>query len=183
MLPWRGGLESFAGGRHPDWGTANRIVPLEDAYLELVRIVDEDEARSSRFGQWVLDTARRPGSPFGWAVRPSNFDATVKRLVLDAREGSRTTPSGEIVGWRMAGLEAAAERPWLPFFVEWHDLSTFPGRLAPTTARLRRVSVAGDVDELADWLGPHDLPLDVTPGDQGVVSVTVDTSTRAIVVG
>src|SRR6476469_4083347 len=33
-------LASVAGGRHPGWGTANRIVPLGDAYLELVAIVD-----------------------------------------------------------------------------------------------------------------------------------------------
>jgi hypothetical protein len=183
VLPWRGGLESFAGGRHPGWGTANRIVPLRDAYLELVTIVDEDEALSSPFGRWALDAAMRPGLPFGWAVRPADFDATVERLDLDVHDGSRATPSGEVVRWRMAGLDEAADRPWLPFLLDWHDLSTFPGRLAPTTATLRSVSIAGDVTELADWLGLHDLPLDVARGDRGVVSVTVDTPAGALVVG
>ena len=50
VLASRGGLDSFAGGRHPGWGTANRIVPLGHAYLELVSILDEDEAPSSRTG-------------------------------------------------------------------------------------------------------------------------------------
>jgi hypothetical protein len=32
----RHGLASIEGGRHPGWGTANRIVPLGDAYNVLV---------------------------------------------------------------------------------------------------------------------------------------------------
>jgi hypothetical protein len=35
------GLDSVTGGRHPGWGTANRIVPLGETYLELVAVVDE----------------------------------------------------------------------------------------------------------------------------------------------
>jgi len=183
VTPWRGNLDSFAGGRHSGWGTSNRIVPLGDAYLELVSIVDANEARSSSFGRWALDAAMRPGLPFGWAVRPSDFDAAVERLGLDVHDGSRATPSGEVIRWRMAGLDEATDRPWLPFLLDWHDLSTFPGRLAPSTATLRSVSIAGDVAELADWLGVDDLPLDVTQGDQGVVSMTVDTAAGALVVG
>ena len=34
----RHGLASIDGGRHPAWGTANRIVPLGDSYLELVAL-------------------------------------------------------------------------------------------------------------------------------------------------
>ena len=34
------GLASVEGGRHRDWGTANRIVPLGSSYLELVAVVD-----------------------------------------------------------------------------------------------------------------------------------------------
>jgi hypothetical protein len=83
----------------------------------------------------------------------------------------------------MAGLEEAVDRPWLPFLLDWCDPSTFPGRLAPTTAALLRISILGDVAELADWLGLHDLPLDVTQGDEGVVSVVVDTPASALVVG
>ena len=61
------GLASAAGGRHPGWGTANRIVPLGATYLELVAVVDEAEASQSAFGRWVA--ASRSGAPFGWAVR------------------------------------------------------------------------------------------------------------------
>ena len=37
----RHGLASIEGGRHPGWGTANRIVPLGSSYLELVAVIDD----------------------------------------------------------------------------------------------------------------------------------------------
>src|SRR5438132_3854521 len=49
----RHGLASVEGGRHPGWGTANRIVPLGEAYLELIAVSDEAEAAQSPFGSWV----------------------------------------------------------------------------------------------------------------------------------
>ena len=50
-------LASIVGGRHPGWGTANRIVPLGDAYLELIAVVDEGEAVESMLGRWVAGNA------------------------------------------------------------------------------------------------------------------------------
>ena len=46
----RYGLASVDGGRHAGWGTANRIVPLGQTYLELVAVVDPKEAAHSAFG-------------------------------------------------------------------------------------------------------------------------------------
>jgi hypothetical protein len=36
------GFASVVGGRHPGWGTANRIVPLGREYVELVAVVDPE---------------------------------------------------------------------------------------------------------------------------------------------
>ena len=49
----RHGLSSVEGGRHRDWGTANRIVPLGNCYIELIAVVDEAVAAESAFGRWV----------------------------------------------------------------------------------------------------------------------------------
>ncbi|MGZ8620620.1 MAG: VOC family protein, partial [Actinomycetota bacterium] len=38
------GLVSIPGGRHPRWGTANRIVPLGQTYLELLAVEDPSVA-------------------------------------------------------------------------------------------------------------------------------------------
>jgi len=38
------GLASVPGGRHARWGTANRIVPLGEDYIELIGVVDGEQA-------------------------------------------------------------------------------------------------------------------------------------------
>ena len=172
-LPRQYGLEPYEGGRHPGWGTANWIVPLGDAYVELVAVVDEGEARRSAFGRWVAE-AVRAGGPIGWAVRPDDLDASAARLALDIADGSRTTPAGERVEWRSAGIEEAARRPWLPFFIEWGDPASFPGATASPDAVVVRVELEGNADELSDWLGVHSLPIEVRPGAAGVTALVLD---------
>ena len=63
----REGLGSVPGGRHEGWGTANRIVPLGDTYLELIAVVDVDEAEGSEFGRGVrrAQTEERPARGLG----------------------------------------------------------------------------------------------------------------------
>jgi hypothetical protein len=180
-LPSASGLEPTVGGRHPGWGTANWIVPLGDSYLELIAVVDEPVARQSVFGRRILGSA--DGSTVGWAVRPNDLAATAGRLDLDLGEGSRMRPSGERVEWRMAGIEEAVERPWLPFFIEWGDPASFPGATRTPAARAVRLEIEGDADELARWLGPNELPLDVRVGTAGVTAVALETPNGPIVLG
>src|SRR5687767_14564658 len=113
------GLASVDGGRHPGWGTANRIVPLGPAYLELVAVVDAAEAAASPFGRWVAGVRPRRVRPFGWAVRTDELDAVARRLGLTVASGSRAARDGRLVRWRLAGIEQAAAEPSLPFFIEW----------------------------------------------------------------
>jgi hypothetical protein len=171
----RHGLASVDGGTHPAWGTANRIVPLGDAYLELVTVVDPDVAARSVFGRWVA--AATPGEPFGWAVRTPAIDEAAGRLGLSIAEGSRATPSGDILRWRTAGLDVATTEPGLPFFIEWGDGVRLPGATEighPTgDVRLARLSLSGDAPRLASWLGQDDLPVSVTSGPSGIVSVVL----------
>jgi hypothetical protein len=75
----RNGLVALPGGRHPAWGTANRVVPLGSTYLELVAVVDPAVAAGSAFGSWVADMAAGRGG-WGWAVRTREMAATAARL-------------------------------------------------------------------------------------------------------
>jgi hypothetical protein len=163
------GLESSAGGRHPRWGTANRIVPLGRTYLELVSVVDERAAEASAFGRWVA--AARAGAPFGWAVRTSDLDADVARLGLAVHEGSRLAPDGRELTWRMAGVERAAAEPALPFLIEWGPQTPFPGAAGPQVEV--NLALRGDPRRVEEWLGGHRLPITVAPGGPAVVGVTV----------
>jgi hypothetical protein len=49
----RYGLSSVVGGRHPAWGTENRIVPLGESYLELLAVHDPAAAERSPVGRSI----------------------------------------------------------------------------------------------------------------------------------
>lgn len=176
-LEGRLGLTSVAGGRHPGWGTANRIVPLGASYLELVAVVDRDEAAGNPFGKWVAGSPS--GAPLGWVVRTNDLDGVARRLGLAIGDGSRATPDGGRLTWRSTGLIQAAADPCLPFFIEWGPGSRHPGA-APVAhpagaVMISRLRLRGDRDRLAAWLGGDDLAVEVPEGAPGVLGVEVMT--------
>jgi hypothetical protein len=173
-LEARHGIDAYEGGSHPQWGTANRIVPLRETYLELVSVVDGATARDSAFGRWVEAETRAEPSPFAWCVSPTSLDETCARLGLEIQAGSRAIPSGETLGWRLAGLEQAARHPWLPFFIDWSEGTPHPGRRDGVAEAAVHLDVEGDVEELAVWLGEHSLPVGIRPGRAGVTAVSID---------
>ena len=173
------------GGRHPAWGTANRIVPLGEAYLELVTVVDETAAATSAFGRWVGAMRSESGRLVGWAVRTRELDPIARRLGLRVSAGSRLDPSGAELRWRSAGIEEAAVEPARPFFIEWDPRTSYPGH-APASHRagtieLTRLELTGDPVRLAAWLGDDTLPIVVRPGDPAVTRVVLQTAGREIV--
>jgi hypothetical protein len=181
----RHGLASIEGGRHPGWGTANRIVPLGDAYLELVAVVDEAQTAQSPFGRWVAAADPTPARPLGWAVRTHRLDDFAQRLDLSVAAGSRDDPSGQIVRWRSAGIEQATAEPSLPFFIERGPGTPLPGR-SPATHPAGAVKIAelrldGDADRLAAWLGAHRLPITLRAGTPAVASIVLARAAGQIV--
>jgi hypothetical protein len=155
------GLESIPGGRHPNWGTANRIVPLGPDYLELVAVVDPETAASSDFGRLVRDAGE---GLVGWAVATEDLDAVGARLGLGIERGTRKRPDGVRLAWRLAGVaEALRTGGTLPFFIQWEG----PGELHPggdhsAPAGIQWVEVAADEAELREWLGGAQLPVRFT---------------------
>ncbi|HEX4719539.1 MAG TPA: VOC family protein [Thermoleophilaceae bacterium] len=165
------GLASVEGGRHPAWGTANRIVPLGDAYLELIAVVNEATAARSAFGRWVA--AAPQGQPFGWAVRTDDIDAVAARLGIEVVAGSRVSASGALLSWRLAGTDEAAAEPFLPFFIEWGEGTPLPGNVAQATTRIEELRLMGDAERLAAWLGPHELPVTIRAGMPTVIGLAL----------
>jgi hypothetical protein len=180
-LEARHGLTSVEGGRHAGWGTANRIVPLGGTYLELIAVVDEDEAAGSVFGRWIADGLRSgSGRPLGWVARTDRIDAVADRLGLTVSSGSRPAADGRQLSWRLAGAEQAAAEPALPFFVEWGEGTPLPGRIPAThpagDVRLAGIRVSGDPKRVERWLSAeHGLPITVTPGTPAVTGVLLET--------
>jgi hypothetical protein len=177
-LDARYGLASLEGGRHPGWGTANRIVPLGDAYLELIAVVDEAEAAQSPFGRWIAGSAR---TVLGWAVRTGDLDDVARRLALPVGTGSRADPEGRLLQWRFAGVDRAVAEPSLPFFVEWAPGTPFPGLAPAAPFDVKRLELSGDADRLAAWLGPHRLPIVIRPGSPAVTRIVLTGASGAVV--
>jgi hypothetical protein len=186
-LQARCGLASVEGGRHPDWGTANRIVPLGTSYLELVAVVDQQAAAGSSFGRWVARGASPLGRPLGWAVRTGQLDQVARRLGLTVRSGARVAPSGEVLRWRSAGINQAAAEPSLPFFLEWAAGVRLPGSTAvahpAAPTGISKLLLKGNPDRLAAWLGDHALPIVVGAGRPAVAGIVLATARGEIVLG
>jgi Glyoxalase-like domain len=168
------GLAVLPGGIHPDWGTANLIVPLGTAYLELVTVVDRAVAEGTAFGGRVAEAEAAAagggdaGALAGWAVAVQDVDAVAARLGVAVRRGRRAAADGTVLSWAMAGVDEALPRG-LPFFLRWDDAAANPARgaaahrIAP--AGVAWIEVGGDRAELAAWLGDaHGLDLRTVAG-------------------
>ena len=175
------GLDSTEGGHHGRWGTANRIVPFGEDYLELIAAVDADRAAGSDFGRATMERAAAGEGWLAVAVATDDLDAVAARLELEIVEGRRERPDGQVLQWRSAGLEDPDRAPWLPFFIAWD----VPADLHPARARaghgvrvqgIAEVDVGGDAGLLRDWLGGEDLPIHVVPGPDGVRAVALATA-------
>jgi hypothetical protein len=181
------GLDSTEGGRHERWGTANRIVPLGDEYLELVAAVDEPAAAETAFGRGVLERAAGGGGWFTIAAVADDLDAVALRLGLGVGSGSRMRPDGQTVRWRMAGLDDPRREPWMPFFLAWDVADDLHPGSARAGYGLRATGIAwvevrGDADRLRTWLGGDELPIRVTDGEPGIPRVAVATADGELVI-
>ena len=171
------GLRSIDGGTHPGWGTANRIVPLGREYLELIGVVDPDQALEHPFGRWMLERVASDGDHLlRCCLRPHDIEDVAQRIGHEPVPGSRDTPGGQSVHWRLVGLEAAMTEN-LPFFIEWHPDSEHPGarevRHPSAAMGIAYVEIGGDPDHLRQWLGEDVAAVRLVGGKPGVKAVGV----------
>src|SRR4051794_38970453 len=106
------GVSVQPGGHHDRQGSHNRIVPLGNAYLELMAIDDRDEAAASPIGRVLLEKITGEGF-IGWAVAVNDIDATAQRLGTPLLTISRDGLFGHLTG-----VEEALREPTLPFFIQ-----------------------------------------------------------------
>ncbi len=173
------GLASVAGGRHPRWGTANRIVPLGDTYLELLAV--EDPTVAPALARSLFDATVDGDRWYAVCLADDDLEGTADRLGLEVRAGVRTRPDGAEVRWRGAGFDDPRRPSWLPFFIAWDVPDELrPGHAAgpphPSgAAGIEAVEVGGDRAALAAWLGEDRLPIVVVGDEPGVRAVRLVT--------
>ena len=116
---WRAaGMPAVRGGAHPV-GTENVLVRgPQPAYVELIA------AGSDASNPW-LDRVRPARGPISWAIAVDDVDGARDALLqagFDPRpvtDGSRTTPAGGVVAWRMCDVGPGPYDGALPFLIEW----------------------------------------------------------------
>jgi catechol 2,3-dioxygenase-like lactoylglutathione lyase family enzyme len=157
------GLQVHPGGHHVGQGTGNRIVPLGNAYLELLAIDDPEEAAASPVGSILAELIAAGDRLLAYAVSVDDVHATAQRL------GTRivTVRRGELEG-HLTGVEEALRTSYLPFFGRSRGRPAEAGGVD-----LDWIEVSGDKDRLHDWLGGGELPVRVTVGPGALRAISV----------
>jgi hypothetical protein len=177
----RYGLASVPGGRHPGWGTANRLIPLGSDYLELISVVDPAEAERTAFGRTMRERIAGGEHWFASCLADDDLDGTAARLGLEITSRSRVQPDGSELRWRSAGLADERREPSFTFFIEWevppelHPSRSPAAHRVPATG-IAWIEVAGDAARLRDWLGEVDVPFRVVDGEPGIRAVGLTTA-------
>lgn len=181
-LKERYGLAAVPGGRHAGHGTGNWIVPLGSSYLELMTVVDTDEAAGSPMGRWVMESSRNGDRLAAVCLRADDIDAVAARIDRSTQEMSRRRDDGTVLRWRLAGLDAAMSDEQLPFFIAWDVADDdHPGRTPVEhdvyVDGISWVEYGGDTDRLVRWLGDHTAPIrcvDDPPGPRRLAIASSD---------
>ncbi|MFQ5967081.1 MAG: VOC family protein [Acidimicrobiia bacterium] len=174
------GLASVIGGRHPGHGTGNRIVPLGDSYLEIIGIVDREEAAVSALGGWIQHHTREGDRLLGLCLRAYDLAVVAARLDLSPVSMNRRRGDGAVLSWSLVGLDETLADPGRPFFIQWDSRELHPGREAAShrvePAGMAWVETGADEAELRRWVGDDSLDLRAVEGPRGVAAVGIGTA-------
>ena len=119
MARWTAaGLPAARGGAHPV-GTVNALVRGSGpAYVELIA------PGSDESNPW-LDRVRSARGPISWAIAVDDLEAARTALAAAGFEpdpavpGSRRTPDGDVVEWKVCDVGSGPYDGSLPFLIEW----------------------------------------------------------------
>lgn len=180
------GLASVAGGHHAGHGTANRIVPLGPNYIEIMGIVDEDEAAASPLGRWLRSQTAAGDRLAGLCLRTSDVSLIAQRLKSQVAEMSRLRPDGVELRWRLTAVQEALDEPPLPFFITWDiPAAEFPGRAKAEhevdPVGITRVEIGVDEARLHSWVGAVLPELRASAGEPRIHRVVIETTSGKLV--
>jgi hypothetical protein len=162
------GLKAVGGGRHDGMGTHNTIVPLGNGFLEILAVIDPQEAETSPLGRAITGRIESLGEGLmGWAAAVDSVEEVAERLGTEISTIGRQGMTA-----RLTGVAEAMAEPCLPFFIE-RD----PGVADPAGGGgdgITWLGVAGEPERLGAWLGGlGELPLRISPGPPAVLGVGI----------
>ncbi len=149
------GLHLQPGGKHPAFGTHNRLLGLDEGlYLEAIAI-DPDAAAPDRPRWYDLDTFRGAARLSNWACRTQDMNAAL--AALPEGTGEPVSVSRGDLRWQMA-VPATGRLPYdncAPALLQWEGPHHPVQRLAPSGCRMRRLIVTHpEAERLAEAIRP-----------------------------
>lgn len=171
------------GGRHPQFGTRNFILPMANGcYIEVVSALDHPAADKAPFGRAVNHCATNGGGWMSWAISVDDIKPYEKRLGREAAPGHRILPDGQKLEWKQLGVLNVMENPQLPFFVEWSSSPDKHPSSGAGQVTVERIEIAGDPNTVSAYIDENFM--DVMDGvyvewveaeHPGVIAVTFAT--------
>lgn len=171
------GLDAVEGGSHPQWGTANLIVPLGRHFLEIFGVVDPEVAATSAVGTATAARAAEGDRPFGLCLRVDDIAGEAERLGLPLLAGERRYGDGRVLRWKELGVSEALGTLGLPYFFAYDDdklrLGARPPRHSVQPLGIVGATVAIDALGFREYVAGEELPVTFVEGNDGLRSVTV----------
>ena len=171
------------GGRHPQFGTRNFILPMANGcYIEVVSALDHPAADKAPFGRAVNHCATNGGGWMSWAISVDDITPYEQRLGREAAPGHRILPDGQKLEWKQLGVLNVMENPQLPFFVEWSSSPDKHPSTGASNVTVERIEIAGDPHTVSAYIDENFM--DVMDGvyvewveaeHPGVIAVTFAT--------
>lgn len=135
------GVRAAIGGRHVGRGTRNALLGLSEfSYLEIIG-PDSSQLGVNRPRWFGIDSLTTPRL-VTWAIQLGDVervmgDSARSGVVLGKiTHGSRETPDGSVLRWRLTEPSAMIDDGLVPFLIDW-GTSRHPATAAPRGVSLR----------------------------------------------
>ncbi len=135
------GVQPAIGGRHALYGTHNALLSLGPAtYLEIV--ARDPDLPSPQRGPWIDVVEGESSRLQTWVLRAEEIEAATAGAagigLGPIGEGSRETPDGTTLSWRLTDPYAMPLGGTIPFVISW-GATPHPAASAPRAGELRRL--------------------------------------------
>lgn len=184
------GASFIDGGIHPQFGTRNFVLPLQDSrYIEVVCPLDHPASDKSPFGQLVSKKAEEGGGWLTWVVAVDDLSQVESRLSREAVIGHRKKPDGNDLYWKQIGVLDTMSDLSNPFFIQWTS-NAHPSREAVSNVNLTSLEIYGSEETISSKYGLNGFLKSTgveftwvdSEEDTGIKSVSFKTNKEIVVI-